>query len=167
MFLSALAHGISPCRGWWTNLTHIMNEDKHPYHHHPPFFAVVVEAVVHLVPNCGAIVLHVDQVPWQVNPLPRGMVSIHKYFVARSFPVFLFPRFVWQPYLQEMAKDKYRKTPQTHPIVKCYNLILFNISHSIQSFSTTIYKAFSNLKESYNYQNGMVRHLCTWQVPDS
>ena len=47
-----------------------------------PLSAVVFKAVVDLVAQRGAIVFQVDQVPWQVNPLPPLLISIGKYLVA-------------------------------------------------------------------------------------
>ena len=92
---------MSPCRGWWTNLTNIETYTNNYYDCiHPPLLAVVAEVVVHLVPNRSAVVLHVDEVPGQVYPLPGAVVSIHKYFVPRTLPQFLLTRFIWKTDLE-------------------------------------------------------------------
>ena len=65
-----------------------------------PLPAVVVEAVVHLVAEGGRVVLHLDEVAGQVDPLPAGVVSVDEYLVAGALPVLLLARFVGKSYLQ-------------------------------------------------------------------
>ena len=65
-----------------------------------PLPAVVVEAVVHLVAQGGRVVLHLDEVAGQVDPLPAGVVSVDKYLVAGALPVLLLSRLVGKSYLQ-------------------------------------------------------------------
>lgn len=78
-----------------------------------PFSAVVVEAVVHLVAEGGAVVVQVYQLPRQVHPLPACVVSVDEDLVARAVPVLLFPRYVGQP----------------HPIIECHHLALGDPPH--------------------------------------
>ena len=59
-----------------------------------PLGAVVVEAVVHLVAEGGAVVAHIDQVARQVDPLPRAVVGVDEDLVTRRLPVLLLTRLV-------------------------------------------------------------------------
>ena len=52
-----------------------------------PLGAVVDKAVVDLVPQRGAVVFQVDQIPRQVNSLPPLLIGVCKYLVARAVPV--------------------------------------------------------------------------------
>ena len=65
-----------------------------------PLPAIVVEAVVHLVAQGGRVLLRLDEVAGQVDPLPAGVVSVDKYLVAGALPVLLLARFVGKSYLQ-------------------------------------------------------------------
>ena len=57
-----------------------------------PLSAVVDKAVVDFVPQCGAVVVQVDQVPRQVNSLPPFLIGVCKYLVARGVPVLLWAK---------------------------------------------------------------------------
>ena len=75
-----------------------------------PLGAVVVEAVVHLVAESGAVVVQMYQLPRQVHPLPTRVVSIDEDLVARGLPVLLLPRYVGEP----------------HPVVEGHNFSLID-----------------------------------------
>ena len=64
-----------------------------------PLGAVVVEAVVHLVAEGGAVVLQLHQLPGQVQPLAVHLVGVGEYFVRRVVPAFVATKLGRQSYL--------------------------------------------------------------------
>ena len=64
-----------------------------------PLGAVVVEAVVDLVAERGAVVLQLDQLPGQVQPLAVDLVGVGEYFVCRVVPAFVATKLRRQSYL--------------------------------------------------------------------
>ena len=64
-----------------------------------PLGAVVVEAVVDLVAEGGAVVLQLHQLPGQVQPLAVHLVGVGEYFVRRVVPAFLATKLGRQSYL--------------------------------------------------------------------
>ena len=84
-----------------------------------PLGAVVVEAVVHLVAEGGAVVGRLNQVSGQVDPLARAVVGVDKDLVAGSLPVLLLPGLIRQTYsiveghhlkIQLLSNGKYHGT---------------------------------------------------------
>ena len=62
-----------------------------------PFRAVVVKVVVDLVTQGCTIVVKVDQVSRQVNPLSPDLVSVGEYLVTRALPALIATKLWKQP----------------------------------------------------------------------
>ena len=52
-----------------------------------PLGTIVFKSVVDLMSEGSAVVVQVNQIPWEVNPLPPLLVGVGKYLIARGVPV--------------------------------------------------------------------------------